>query len=511
MANRNVELPLPDCHLFLAVPPVFLGELISEAAELGSRFPLIYEEITKDQDRAGMAKKQLRWDQKAWMEGRTPALPGLEAETAEPSKATPLHGGRPRMSPEMVLALLVISHYFHSVYSAEAAERLLDSMSVHRLLLEHGLRMPGLRTIGDNVNLLSEQTLQLILRCQLQLALLEGLDDFDEICADSTSCAANTRHPTDSGLMYRLLERVGRNGQELAKFGLPAFREFHTGEWLGTLKSLDFSINVAKTAKERKKLYRKYLKTSAKLIVRFGEEAGRVCGLPQTALLDPIRRMRLDRLWERTVSDLADVCHIHVRCEERVLEGRKLKGTHRVLSTADRAASWIAKGDRVPVVGYKPQIARSPNGLVTALLVPEGNAADAAMLMPLARASIANTGVTPPAGSFDDGYTSAENLLRLNELGIADVSFSGAKGLKLLGEEVYNGETLKELRRNRSAVESLMFCLKHCHEFGQLRRRGMEAVRAELTGKTIVYNLCRIIMLRKGVGIRKSEEQAQAA
>ena len=64
----------------------------------------------------------------------------------------------------------MISHYFHSVYSAEAADRLLDSMSVHGFLVEQGLRMPGLRTIGDNVNLVSEETLQLILRCQLQLA-----------------------------------------------------------------------------------------------------------------------------------------------------------------------------------------------------------------------------------------------------------------------------------------------------------------------------------------------------
>jgi len=511
MAATTVELPLPDGNLFLPVPSAFLGELIGEAGELGFRFPEIYEAIRADQDRAGMAKKQVRCEQKAWMERGTPALPGLEPEVAEPPKATPLHGGRRRMLPETVLAFLAISQYFHSVYSAESAERLLDSMSVYSFLLGRGLGMPGLRTVGDNVNLIGEETRQLILRCQMQLAFVEGLDEFDEICGDSTSCAANTRHPTDSGLMHRLLDRIHRSGQDLATFGLPAFREFRTGEWLAALKSLDFSINVAKTAKERRKLYRKYLKISAKLIFRFGEEAGRICGLPETALLDPIRRARLGRLWDRTISDLADVCHIHVRCEERVLEGRKLKGTHRVLSTADRAASWIAKGDRVPVVGYKPQIARSPNGLVTAMLVPEGNAADSAMLMPLVCGAVANTGVVPRVGSFDDGYTSADNLRKMNEFGIPDVSFSGAKGLRLLGEEVYNGETLKEARRNRSAVESLMFSLKHCHEFGQIRRRGMEAVRAELTGKTIVYNFCRIIMLRKGVGIRKTEEQEEAA
>jgi len=123
---------------------------------------------------------------------------------------------------------------------------------------------------------------------------------------------------------------------------------------------------------------------------------------------------------------------------------------------------WIAKGDRVPTVGYKPQIARSPNGLVTAMLVPEGNAADSAMCLQLADAAVVNTGVVPTLASFDDGYA--------------------------------------------SAVESLMFCLKHGHEFGQLRRRGLDAVGAELTGKAIVYNRCRIIMLSKGKGRQKPDE-----
>jgi len=68
-----------------------------------------------------------------------------------------------------------------------------------------------------------------------------------------------------------------------------------------------------------------------------------------------------------------------------VLEGRKPKGTHRVLSVADEAAPWIAKGNHVPVIGYKPRLARSGNGSVVAMLVPKGHAADSAMLLPHVR------------------------------------------------------------------------------------------------------------------------------
>ena len=137
------------------------------------------------------------------------------------------------------------------------------------------------------------------------------------------------------------------------------------------------------------------------------------------------------------------------------------------------------------------------------MLVPGGNAADSAMLLPLVHEAMDNTGVKLGLAGFDDGYTSRLGLRELGDLGIKYVSFSGSKGKKLLGDE-WESDILTEARRNRSAVESLMFCIKHGHEFGQLRRRGIEAVRDELMGKVLVYNFCRIILLRK----RKKQAEA---
>ena len=58
-------------------------------------------------------------------------------------------------------------------------------------------------------------------------------------------------------------------------------------------------------------------------------------------------------------------------------------------------------------------------------------------------------------------------------------------------------EELSELRRNRSAVESLMFVLKYVFNFGRVRRRGIHAVRTELMEKAIAYNFIRIVHLRR--------------
>ena len=187
MAKTNVNLPALDDNLFLPVPVVMLAELISEAVELGQAYPEILRSIEADQDRLGLAKKQLRAECADWRLRQTPALPGMGGEPRSPLVGSPLSGGRPRMSASAVLTFLVVSHHFQSVYTQEGAERLVDSLTIHNYLMDTGLSLPGARTTGDNVNALSEKTLGLILRCQLQLVQAEGLDAFETLCGDSTA------------------------------------------------------------------------------------------------------------------------------------------------------------------------------------------------------------------------------------------------------------------------------------------------------------------------------------
>ena len=45
-------------------------------------------------------------------------------------------------------------------------------------------------------------------------------------------------------------------------------------------------------------------------------------------------------------------------------------------------------------------------------------------------------------------------------------------------------------------MESLIFVLKFLFGFGRLRRRGLEAVQAELLGKVVAHNFYRMVLLR---------------
>jgi hypothetical protein len=71
--------------------------------------------------------------------------------------------------------------------------------------------------------------------------------------------------------------------------------------------------------------------------------------------------------------DLAVLEAVHV-CERRVMEEEKVPVAEKIISLSDSDASFIVKGEW-NTGGYRPQLARSGSGFVTALVLPRGNAA----------------------------------------------------------------------------------------------------------------------------------------
>jgi len=162
------------------------------------------------------------------------------------------------------------------------------------------------------------------------------------------------------------------------------------------------------------------------------------------------------------------------------------------------------------VVGYRPQLGRSGQGFVSALLVPRGNAADSAQLVDVVLDHWDRTGVLPRLVSSDDGYSNKGAREDLLEAGVEVVSISGAKGKSITAPEQWNRPDYRAARAQRSAVESLMFTLKEGCEFGHLLRRENENVRAELTEKVLAYTLGPILRVRERRA-RESLTQSVAA
>jgi IS5 family transposase len=197
-------------------------------------------------------------------------------------------------------------------------------------------------------------------------------------------------------------------------------------------------------------------------------------------------------------------------CERRIFQAEKVPSSEKIISLSDAEAAFIVKGGWDTVIGYRPQLGKSGQGFVSALLVPRGNAADSDQLVDVVLDHWERSGVLPRLVSSDDGYSDKGARQDLLETGIAVVSISGAKGKKITPAEEWKRADYRAARANRSAIESLVFTLKDGYQFGQLVRRGNEDVRAELMEKILAYNIGQIIRVRERPATA-SKEKLRAA
>ncbi len=503
----------PVCNLILPVPDTDFRDFLEEVDELARFAPEIIEQIEADLDAHAREKKRLRMEDRKFFENRTRVLPGLEVKEIKlPADELRIGTGRPRMPADLVYLFLMIRGFLGGTLTSKRSKRFLrESMSLYAYLENRNRRMPGISTILENVNRVSAGTLELIFDEQIKFVLHEDLDDFLKLTIDSTSVKANSSWPTDAKILTGLLMRTNHLGRKLHLFGLEDFRQGWVPRWIEEMDKLGFQICLAAgspNSKVRlKQHYRQLLRRGKKTLAALKSEFSAFENRLKSDMLAPGRWVLLKRVIEQIRTDLADAQRVIEYASDRVFHEKKRPSTEKVLSLSDGSAAYIKKGSRTPVIGYKPQLVRSGNGFVTSLRVPEGNAADAVELAPAIRDSLKRTGVTAALVSTDDGYASAKGCDEVLCMGVEAVSISGAKGRKLTGETDWQSEIYRDARRNRSAVESLMFTIKDGFEFGELGRRGIEAVRAELMEKVLAYNCCRIILLRK----RRRETLKQAA
>ena len=213
----------------------------------------------------------------------------------------------------------------------------------------------------------------------------------------------------------------------------------------------------------------------------------------------PSAKRVAERAAARLLADLEALNQVGATCEARVVRDEKVPMSEKILSVSDPDAGFISKGQREPVVGYKPQVARSGAGFIVGLRLPKGNAPDSKQLVPMIDEVIGRTKVLPSVVSVDDGYASALNVAQLKERKIAVISINGAKGRALTSRVDWESDLYAEARDNRSAIESLMFTLKYGFDFGEVARRGLSAVYAELLEKALAYNTCVTARLRAAV------------
>jgi hypothetical protein len=276
-------------------------------------------------------------------------------------------------------------------------------------------------------------------------------------------------------------------------------------------QQIHFLNGKARGAAKRKKVYFQLLRRVRRLRKRLLRDLESVRrNLECRADLLPSRRLVGEEALCLIAEDLAALEQAANVCERRVMAEEKVPVAEKIISLSDSDASFIVKGGWNTVVGYRPQLARSGSGFVTALVLPRGNAADSRHLVAMVKEQITNTGVIPSMASADDGYSSQEGREEVLGLGVKVVSISGAKGKKLIEAQQWKSQPYRQARAERSAIESLVFTLKEGFEFGEMARRTHENVLAEMLEKVLAYNIFQIIRLRKKLSEPEEMERAAA-
>ncbi len=502
---------LSSSSFFLTFPDTDFRDYLLEIDHFILSAPEITAAIECDLDAHAREKKLRRIQDQQFIENQTSDMDGLDFNTQElrPNDLE-LKTGRPRMSAYMVFLFAMLRGFLGSLTSKQASRFLNESISLYGFLQDRNLKRPAATTVLDHVNLISARTQDLIFDRQIEVLLQEELDDFRKLTIDSTAVEANTAWPTDGKILIGLLERTFSIGKKLDRLGLNNFNDGHVPGWLEKMNSIELSINLEAGKKgaqrKRKKHYKKLLEKGEKAIAALQKEFDAKAKYVSIVNVLPSRVQQIERVVKQLCNDLSDARRVVAYTRDRVFADNSLPAKEKILSLSDGSAAYISKGQRDPVIGYKPQLVRSAQGFVTSLIVPVGNAADSAQLVPAITESVQRTGVIAALVSTDDGYSSKAGRDTLIEMGIGDVSISGAKGKKITSEEDWISDVYKGARNDRSAVESLMFTLKDGFEFGRVSRRGIDAIRSELTEKVLAYNFCRAIEIRA----RKQEELRQA-
>lgn len=502
--NNNLEQGL----LFFSAPKNDFQTILNIATELLENNPGILCLIKKDQDKYSKEKKRLRLLDKRYKQKQSKAkslfsdrkineiFDELDIEKIE------LKTGRNRMQPMIVFLFFLFRGYHGNFCKRKTINILCDSITIQSWLSKYGInKLPGATTILENVNMVSNETREKILTAQCEMVLDEGFDDFTTTIVDSTAVAANTAYPTDVAMLQKHLKRAHRTLEAISEKIIKApISNVYFDKWFKELNHSVFTLVMNKVkGKKKKKECRNLLKTALKIQNRLLKQYDKL--KPEfnriLAEIPPSQAIRIEKKWKSIKGNVETSLYIAEYTEGSIIHKKKYKAADKVLSISDSNATFIKKGTmRHCVVGYKPQLARSGNGFITAMQVEEGNTSDAKALIPLLKQDFRRTGVISEIVSTDDGYSWEHNMNWLKRIGSKVISMNGINGRRLISDEDWESELYKLVRAERSVVEGLISTLKLVLDFGQLSRRGTENARAEMLEKVIVQNFRRLAALR---------------
>jgi IS5 family transposase len=180
--------------------------------------------------------------------------------------------------------------------------------------------------------------------------------------------------------------------------------------------------------------------------------------------------------------------------ERRVLRGERLRPEEKLVSIFETHTDIIRKDNRDTYYGHKIVLCGGSSGLITDLVIEQGNPSDAIIAKKMVIRQQDIFGKLPLQVAYDGGFASKDNLEKIKQLGVKDVAFAKKCGLKI-DEMAKSFWVYKRLRNFRAGIEGMISFLKRCFGLARCTWRGFESFKAYAWSSVITANL--LLMSRR--------------
>lgn len=398
-------------------------------------------------------------------------------------KASPT--GRKGLSAESIFRCMLLKQITGDSYE-KLAFHLADSASYRAFARLSRDSVAGKSSLSGNIRRLQPKTLQSVFE-QLGLSAYQnGLLDVDCLRMDSTVVKSNIAPPLDSQLLndgIRVLSRLIAKSRDCTgiKLRLTDYRK--------RAKSLAARIFYGKKA-EKETLYPELIALALKVITQSEKAIEQI----QRQSEQPIAA----QAWIEEVKHYQPLLkRVIDQTQRRVINGEKVPANEKLVSLFEPHTDIIIKGSRDIDYGHKINLATDKSGLISVLMIEQGNPCDTERFIPVLEAHQAQYDCVPKTTIADGGYASRDNITQGKQLGIKQVGFHKKKGITL-SEMGLKEKTLKKLRDFRAGIEGNISEFKRAFGAGKALWKGEDGFMSFVWASAISYNLTRWVRIESG-------------
>ena len=393
--------------------------------------------------------------------------------------------GRKGLSVESIFRCMLLKQITGVSYEM-LAFHLADSHSYRTFARLDRECQPGKSALSRNIRRMRPQTLQRIFEHLAVKTFDDGTMDIDLLRLDSTVVKSNIAPPLDSHLLddgIRVLSRYFSKSRDRTgvKLRLTDYRK--------TSRSLSARIFYGKKA-EKDELYEQLIPL-AKQVIKQSDRA--IAQVQQQCQLETLSQPWIDK-----VKHFRDLLNTVIdQTERRVFNNEKVPATQKIVSLFEPHTDIIVKGARDTDYGHKVNLATDKHGLITVLMIEEGNPTDSKQFMPLLEKHQTLYGCVPSTTIADGCYASLDNVDEAKAIGVKRVAFHKKNGITLRAMGIQQ-KTLKKLKDFRAGVEGNISELKRAFGAGKALWKGEDGFMAYVWSSVISYNLVRLVRLNPG-------------